>query len=398
MSLQKGNNQVATVGFDPLSGLLREKQAGSSTLLKNAPSIPALKTASDAGDINYESFSDNTKFETTGIKKESSVTSIDVETQQVSVQQTSEPQYQVPTNTSQTQTDTQQVGSTPQNETTSPTRQQQSQMTPQAETSLPQTQEITKESSSPVSTSGTLVGAKQTSVSPTAINSVVAAPENPDTITSFHTGEEITRDSLRNTPLQNADMNAVALLHPEDFEVLKNTRVVEQSIKQASDASDNMFNTMMQKTEQEAIEQGGGSLIFGQQIGELSGNQIILNSERVLISSKSGEMVSYAKGKYAIATDGEMTLNAVKRVVTTTSEHTSVISPTIHLGEYITTRHPVLKGDVAVSWLSGLCGWLSGHIHHDPYISTGSPAQQGQLAGLRATLPTLLSQRVFIAG
>ena len=51
-----------------------------------------------------------------------------------------------------------------------------------------------------------------------------------------------------------------------------------------------------------------------------------------------------------------------------------------------------------VSWLSGLCGWLSGHVHNDPYITTSKPAQQGQLAGLRARLPTLLSTRVFIAG
>jgi hypothetical protein len=138
--------------------------------------------------------------------------------------------------------------------------------------------------------------------------------------------------------------------------------------------------------------------MFGKQLPELSGNQILINSERVMFSSKTGEMVTFAKGKLGFATDSEMTLNAVKRIVTTTSQHTSVVSPTIHLGAYTTTRHPVLKGDITTNWLSSLCGWLSSHVHNDPYITTGPPAQQGTLAGLRARLPTLHSTRVWIDG
>jgi len=193
-------------------------------------------------------------------------------------------------------------------------------------------------------------------------------------------------------------MNAVSLLHPEDFKTLTDKKAVSDSVKQAQDEKKKVFSEEMDKVEEKATAQAAGNLMFGQQLGKLDGNQIIINSERVIISSKSGEMIHFAKGKYGVATDGEMTFNAVQRLVTTTAVHTSVISPTIHLGEYITTRHPVLKGDVAVAWMSGLCGWLSGHVHNDPYITTSSPAQQGQLSGLRARLPTLLSTRVFIAG
>jgi hypothetical protein len=227
---------------------------------------------------------------------------------------------------------------------------------------------------------------------------VTAAPQNPSSVTSFHTGDEITKADLAGTPLQNADLNAVSLLHPNDLAVLKDSKAVNDSLKQAQEAKDQTFNSEMEKSEKQAKEEGGGNLIFGQPIGELTGNQIILNSERILLSSKSAEMVQYAKGKYAVATDGELTMNAVQRIVTVTAVHTSVVSPTIHLGEYYTFNHPVLKGDIAVNWLSSLCGWLSSHTHHDPYISTSSPAQQGQLSGLRARLPTLLSTRVFIAG
>ena len=57
-----------------------------------------------------------------------------------------------------------------------------------------------------------------------------------------------------------------------------------------------------------------------------------------------------------------------------------------------------LKGNNTTAWLASLCDWLSRHTHHDPYITTSKPVQQGQLAGLRARLPTLLSTRVFIDG
>ena len=145
-------------------------------------------------------------------------------------------------------------------------------------------------------------------------------------------------------------------------------------------------------------EEGDGNIMFGNPISRLDGNQIVINSERLILSAKTKELILYGKGKFGLSTDNEFTINAVKRLVTVTATHTSMVSPTIHLGEYLTFRHPVLKGDVAVAWLSGLCGWLSGHIHNDPYITTSKPAQQGQLAGLRARLPTLLSTRVFIAG
>ncbi len=194
-------------------------------------------------------------------------------------------------------------------------------------------------------------------------------------------------------------MNAVSLLHPEDLNSLKDTKQVNDDINEAKKKKDNEFNKKMDAVEKKVEEeQDGGNIMFGKQLPQLDGNQIILNSERIIVSAKTKELAFYGKGKFGMTTDDEMTLNCVKRLVTVTATHTSVVSPTIHLGEYITRRHPVLKGDVATAWLGSLCGWLSGHVHHDPYITTSSPAQQGQLAGLRARLPTLLSTRVFIAG
>ena len=155
----------------------------------------------------------------------------------------------------------------------------------------------------------------------------------------------------------------------------------------------------LSKLEKKVLKEASeGKVIFGKQLPALTGNQIIINSERILISSKTQETGIYAKKKFFVATDDEITMNCIDRFVTETKTHTSVISPTIHLGAYITRRHPVLKGNNTVDWLSALCGWLSSHVHHDPYITTSRPAQQGSLANLRSRLPTLLSTRVFIDG
>ena len=190
----------------------------------------------------------------------------------------------------------------------------------------------------------------------------------------------------------------MALLHPEDFNTLTDKKAVNDSVKQAKQARKKTLEDELAQVEEKTISQAAGNLMFGKQLPKLDGNQVIINSERIIISAKSREFVTFSKGKYGIATDDEITMNCLQRYVIDTKTHTSVISPTIHLGAYITTRHPVLKGDVATAWLSSLCGWLSGHVHHDPYITTSSPAQQGQLAGLRARLPTLHSTRVWIDG
>ena len=242
-------------------------------------------------------------------------------------------------------------------------------------------------------------GVKSKKTQTTRPNNVKAAPQDPDEVKSFHTGETITRDSLKGTPIENADMNAVSLLHPEDLETLKDTEKVNSSINQAKQAKKENLNSNLSKLEKQVLKEASeAKVIFGKQLPALTGNQIIINSERILISSKTQETGIYAKKKFFVATDDEITMNCIDRFVTETKTHTSVISPTIHLGAYITRRHPVLKGNNTVDWLSALCGWLSSHVHHDPYITTSRPAQQGSLASLRSRLPTLLSTRVFIDG
>ncbi len=218
-------------------------------------------------------------------------------------------------------------------------------------------------------------------------------------VQSYHTGKTITKEELNDTVLEDADLNAVALLAEEDLENLKDTEQVNQTLKEAEQVWDETFDKLVEETENLVLEEQSSGIIFGVQLPEiLNGNQVVINSERVLISAKTQEVGIFAKRKFFVSTDDEITMNAKERIVLKTDAHTSIESPTIHLGCYTTRHHPSLKGDCTVWWLQDLCDWLSGHTHSDPWVTTGSPTQQGSLAALRARAPTLLSERIFISG
>lgn len=225
-------------------------------------------------------------------------------------------------------------------------------------------------------------------------------PADPDAdeVKSFHTGETIKREELKGTVLENADMNAVGMLHPNDLKNLKDNEKVQKTLADAEKVYDKTFATEIEKTENLVLSEQSDGIIFGAQLPTLNGNQIVINSERVLISAKTQECGIFSKRKFFVSTDDEITMNAKQRIVLKTDMHTSIESPTIHLGVYTTRNHPSLKGDCTVWWLQDLCDWLSSHTHSDPWVTTGAPTQQGSLAALRARAPTLLSERIFISG
>tara|TARA_B100002019_G_C21274031_1_gene604101 strand:- start:5029 stop:7458 length:2430 start_codon:yes stop_codon:yes gene_type:complete len=224
------------------------------------------------------------------------------------------------------------------------------------------------------------------------------AEQDADEVKSFHTGETIKREELKGTVLEDADMNAVGLLHPNDLKNLKDTEQVTKTLEDAEKIYDKTFAEEIEKTENLVLSEQTDGIIFGAQLPTLNGNQIVINSERILISAKTQECGIFSKRKFFVSTDDEITMNAKQRIVLKTDMHTSIESPTIHLGVYTTRNHPSLKGDCTVWWLQDLCDWLSGHTHSDPWVTTGTPTQQGSLAALRARAPTLLSERIFISG
>jgi hypothetical protein len=140
----------------------------------------------------------------------------------------------------------------------------------------------------------------------------------------------------------------------------------------------------------------------------LNGDQIVINTDRLLLSSRYGETLHYAKKRYGIVTDNEYTVDAHQQIVMTTNTKAVINAPAIFLGEYDQTNEPALLGQTTVSWLYELCNWLIAHTHwhKHSHVNAGKespsttqvPVQLQQLIALRDKLHTLLSRRVFLTG
>jgi hypothetical protein len=140
----------------------------------------------------------------------------------------------------------------------------------------------------------------------------------------------------------------------------------------------------------------------------LSGDQLVINTDRLVLSSRYGETFHYAKKRYAVVTDNEYTVDAHQQIVLTTNTKTVINSPAIYLGEYDKTDEPVLLGQTTVSWLYELCNWLLEHTHwyihshkdagKETPSQTQIPVQVQKLIALRDRLHTLMSRRVFVTG
>jgi len=146
---------------------------------------------------------------------------------------------------------------------------------------------------------------------------------------------------------------------------------------------------------------------------KLLGDQIVINSDRIVISAKRNEMFQYSKKRMAFVTDDEFTVDAQNQIVINTNNKTVLNSPAIYLGEYNQTNEPVLLGQTSVNWLYNLCNWLLEHTHWYKHnhpdaqggtvggpnpVQTQASVQIASLIVLRDTLNLLMSRRVFVVG
>jgi len=160
------------------------------------------------------------------------------------------------------------------------------------------------------------------------------------------------------------------------------------------------------------------------------GDQIVVNSDRLIFSSKANETFHFSKKRYSIVTDAEYTLDAHKQVVITTNEKTVINSPFIFLGEYGEKSEAVLLGNSTAFWLNSMCDWLyqqtewmiadleaqKAHKHNPDTRGDKESTPDGssiskigdliskmrnyqkELRALQEQIPALLSQRVFTVG
>lgn len=150
----------------------------------------------------------------------------------------------------------------------------------------------------------------------------------------------------------------------------------------------------------------------------LQDEMIIVNSDRLILSSRYGETFHYSKKRYGIVTDSEYTVDAHDQIVLTTHVKTVLNSPAIYLGEMDNTNEPVLLGQTTINWLYELCNWLINHTHWHHHIHiieeswedqkynseqpdplmTQTPVEIEVLKQMRDALHNLASRRVFVTG
>lgn len=140
----------------------------------------------------------------------------------------------------------------------------------------------------------------------------------------------------------------------------------------------------------------------------LNGDQIVIQSDRLVLSSRYAETFHYSKKRYAIVTDNEYTVDAHQQLILTTNTKTVINSPAIYLGEYDITDEPAVLGQTLANWLYDLCEWIRMHTHWyiHSHVDAGKespsqtqlPVQIQQLIALRDRIHRILSRRVFITG
>ena len=114
---------------------------------------------------------------------------------------------------------------------------------------------------------------------------------------------------------------------------------------------------------------------------ELLGNQLLLNSGRVIISAKNAEMIFYSKKNYGFISDGGLSIdnafgidaNVNDNINITTNDFDVNINSgngRINLGD--TSLEPIVKGDTLVDLLSQLIDAITQQVYLTPSGPTGT--------------------------
>ena len=160
------------------------------------------------------------------------------------------------------------------------------------------------------------------------------------------------------------------------------------------------------------IDDGGSSNFeqkpnsFEEYPSELTGDQILINSGRIILSAKDSEMIFYSKGNYGFISDstlsidnkGGMTVNTDDDVLYLTNGSNYTIETEtgeIHLGNG-GSEEPLVLGDTLVELLNELCTELQSMTHPTPAGPSGPPVNAPKFAAIASKLSTILSTKNFV--
>lgn len=138
---------------------------------------------------------------------------------------------------------------------------------------------------------------------------------------------------------------------------------------------------------------------------ELKGNQILLNSDRVIISAKAAEMIFSAKKDVGFITDGQFSIDATQGINITTDNHIFVetqnrdINLDIGNGSIMLGTDGELeaapKGETLVELLGEMIDLITQQIYLTPSGQTSpGPTNIAQFTTLKTKLQTMLSNNV----
>lgn len=138
---------------------------------------------------------------------------------------------------------------------------------------------------------------------------------------------------------------------------------------------------------------------------ELKGNQILLSSDRIILSAKTSQMIFSSKGDTGFITDGQFSIDATKGINITSDNHIhidthdrdinlSVGGGTIALGTD-GEMEAAPKGETLVDLLGELIDLVVQQIYVTPAgPSAPGPTSVAQFASLKTKLNTILSNTV----
>lgn len=160
------------------------------------------------------------------------------------------------------------------------------------------------------------------------------------------------------------------------------------------------------------IDDGGSSNFeqkpnsFDDYPSELIGDQILINSGRIILSAKDSEMIFYSKGNYGFISDSTLSIDNKGGMIVNTDDDVLYITNgsnytietetgEIHLGNG-GSEEPLVLGDTLVELLNELCTELQAMTHPTPAGPSGPPVNAPKFAAIAGKLKTILSTKNFV--
>jgi|TARA_R110000822_G_scaffold26819_9_gene80513 hypothetical protein len=112
-----------------------------------------------------------------------------------------------------------------------------------------------------------------------------------------------------------------------------------------------------------------------------AGNQVVINSDRLLFNAKKDAILIIGNETVGISTNGTFNVDS--------GSETIINSPEIYLG--LGAEEPIVLGDTLLGLLEELCDALAAETHPTPVGPSGPPINASQYSAIKGRLKEFLS-------